>query len=175
MPKPNHFCPNRNWSILTSYTTFYHYFLKFYKFTVEEKVEFECAASWCTCSVSLGKDTCVPSTPACLSAAATALLVNARTHGADLCACCFTWCVCVGGGGGLFVIDLIMENSPWRCSQKVQRDCGIFMKNIPVVPASVTRRLWIKPGYGRLPRGRKEGRVRDFLEDGKQGMEGDWL
>lgn len=42
-----------------------------------------------------------------------------------------------------------------------RKDCAIFMKNIPVVPASVTRRLWIKPGHGRLPRGRgREGHIK---------------
>lgn len=43
------------------------------------------------------------------------------------------------------------------------------MKNIPVVPASVTRRLWIKPSYGRLPRGRERGKERGILKKEREG------
>lgn len=52
-----------------------------------------------------------------------------------------------------------------------RKDCAIFMKNIPVVPASVTRRLWIKPGHGRLPRGRDR---KGHFKAGNRGMQRDW-
>lgn len=57
------------------------------------------------------------------------------------------------------------------------RDCGVFMKYIPVVPASVTRRPWIKLGCGRLPkceRVERERRREGDFKEGRRGIEGDW-
>lgn len=42
-------------------------------------------------------------------------------------------------------------------AQRGSRVCGIFMKDIPVVPASVTRCLWIRPSNGSLPRESERG------------------
>lgn len=149
--------------------------------SLRKTIEFECAASWCTWSVRLGKDTCVPSVTACLGAADTALLVI--THTQQTFTLCPTWCLCVGGWvgvrdgglwGGCLWLTWLWKTAP-GIAPRGNRDCGIFMKNLPVVPASVTRRLWIRPSYGRLPRRRgKEGEREEHFKEGKGGMEGDW-
>lgn len=85
----------------------------------------EFAASCCTCSVRLGEDTCFP--PSLLASVLILLMITHR-YRADLHVLLYLVCVCVCACGGskrwralwwLFVIDLIMENSPWHCSWRV--------------------------------------------------------
>lgn len=140
------------------------FLLKFYKFTdfmyKKETVEFESAASQCTCFVRLGKDTC--------------------WHCYHTTTRVIAACVCVRGGGKgwralrcLIVIDLIMENSPQHCSQRVQglwhlyekySCCAGFCHKTPVDKAQ----LW--------QTAKREGeREREgHFKEGKRGMEGDW-
>lgn len=62
--------------------------------SLKTTVEFEFAPSWCTCSVRLGEDTCVSSVAACLSAAATLLVItHTHTHTQQISTLCSTWCV----------------------------------------------------------------------------------
>lgn len=97
------------------------------------------------------------------------------THTQQTLTLCLTCRACVCGvvevkdgglWGGCLWLTWLWKTAP-GIAPRGNGDCGIFMKNIPVVPASVTRRLWIKPSYGRLPRGRE----RNVL---KKEREGDW-
>lgn len=129
------FCTNKNQKDLTrfyfvglfSFLLLFNWFLHIFRsfttllltFIFKSKKEIECAASWCTCSVRLGEDTCVFSVTACLSAAATALLVIARTQRADRHTLCYLVCECKRRVAEVRY-DLIMENSPWHRSQRAQ-------------------------------------------------------
>lgn len=89
--------------------------VNFLAFWVYKKIDF--AASWCTCSVILGEDTCVASFSACLGAEYSQTEQTSSVHStSSVCG------VDVRHGGlcsGCFLIDLIMENRPWHNSQRV--------------------------------------------------------
>lgn len=88
-------------------------FLVFWVKKKKKQYKIDFAASWCI----LGEDTCVASFSACLGAEYSQTEQTSSVHSTSS-----VWGVDVRHGGlcsGCFLIDLIMENSPWHNSQRV--------------------------------------------------------